>query len=96
MYVAVGNCEMWIFLRQPGGKIKLLFEAEGTRLVTRDNNDEGFADLVVTFHDTGFESSFTVLRWNKTEYKTVDCYIVRSDPAHPAAPKVIETCGKQP
>jgi hypothetical protein len=90
----VGNREMWIFLWQPG-KIKLLFVAEGTGLMARNSHDEGSPDLVVTFHNTGFETSFTVLRWNKAEYKTVDCYIVRTDPAHPAAPKVIETCGKQ-
>ncbi len=37
--------------------VPLLFAAEGTGLMARNSHDEGSPDLVVTFHNTGFETS---------------------------------------
>jgi hypothetical protein len=62
----VGNCMMWIFLREMG-TVKLLFATEGNGLMVRNNNPKGLPDLIATSHGSAFETSFTVYRWNKVQ-----------------------------
>jgi hypothetical protein len=88
---ATGNCELWIFMRR-SGKARLILEEEGLDLVAGEKTSHGFTDLVVPFHNSGSETSFSVYRWDNLAYKRVDCYIATSDPTHPEQPAITHDC----
>ena len=78
-------------MRQPG-KARLILEEEGLGLLAGKGVSQGFTDLVVPFHDSGSETSFSVYRWNNLEYKRIDCYLVTSDPLHAEKAATIHDC----
>ncbi len=83
-----GNRQLWIFMRQ-SGKVRRTLDDEVNGLIVGRNCYAGFTDVLVSFHNSAFESSFTAYRWNGTIYKRIDCYLATSDPRQPAKSAVI-------
>ena len=71
---ATGNCAFWIFERCDSG-LKLLLDTRGKdgiggaeSLSIEPSRTHGFYDLVVATHDSGFEKSLGVYRYNGRVY----------------------------
>jgi hypothetical protein len=90
-----GNCLLWIFIRQRG-EARLILAEEGTGLLAGSGSYQGFTDLLVPFHHSGFETLFRVYRWNNLEYKRTNCYVATSDPFHLEKPAAIQDCPGPP
>lgn len=57
--------------------------SQGTALLAGTASHEEFMDLVVSFHNSAFETSFRVFRRDDIEYKRIDCYVATLNPESP-------------
>jgi hypothetical protein len=87
-----GDCPLWIFIRELG-QVRLILDDEGNGFFAGSTLSQGFKDVVVPFHHSASETSFSVYRWNAREYKRIDCYSAILDPVS-GKPSAIRDCAK--
>jgi hypothetical protein len=79
-----GNCPFWVF-RKMNGAYKLLLNGVGQTFTLQQSYTNGFRDIVVAMHDSAFESSLTLYRYDGTSYHDRECHIAswadRNDPS---------------
>ena len=83
----MGNCLLAVFLWQKG-KLLPVLGGPGKGIIVRDHSHRGFPDIALTFRESMGVASYLVYRWDKTEYKTIDCYVVTER----GEPVVVESC----
>lgn len=69
---ASGNCPFWIFQKDTGG-YKLLLDDQAETF-TIQGNTNGFKDIVLSYHDSAFESGVDLYRYKEGQYHDVGCY----------------------
>lgn len=68
-----GNCSFWVFEKTPRG-YKLLLNGFGQTFTVEKASTNGFRDIVVSTHDSAFDSMITVYRYKGGSYHDVACY----------------------
>lgn len=70
---ASGNCPFWLLRKKAEGYTLLLEDTVETFTVQKTRTN-GFSDIVLASHDSAFEETIDVYRYEGGEYKDVGCY----------------------
>ena len=68
-----GNCAFWI-LRRQGDSYAPLLRAEAQTFTLQRTRNLGFLDIVLTRHDSAFQSEVRVYKFDGESYKEAGCY----------------------
>jgi len=68
-----GNCAFWI-MRPRGDSYSPLLKAEAQTFTIQPTRTHGFYDIVLTRHDSAFESEVKVYRFDGEHYQEGECY----------------------
>lgn len=68
-----GNCSFWVFQKIHDG-YKLLLQGFGQTFTIQKETTNGYRDIVVSMHDSAFDSVITVYHYNHGAYEDVACY----------------------
>lgn len=70
---AGGNCPFWVFQKTPDGYQLLLDDSAETFTIQKASTN-GFSDIVVSNHDSAFESGLGLYQYKDGKYREAACY----------------------
>lgn len=70
---ASGNCPFWVLQKKPDC-YKLLLEDTVETFTVQKTRTNGFSDIVLASHDSAFEQTIDVYRYEGGAYKDAGCY----------------------
>jgi len=76
----VGNCVFWI-LRRRGNSYFLLLRSEAKLFTLQPSRTHGFLDIVLTRHNSAFDSEVRVYQFDGQSYQESDCYWAEWEPS---------------
>ena len=84
---AHANCPHWIY-RKTGDDYQLLLTTAGQTLTTEKTMSNKFFDLRADGSDTAFETSYSIYKFDGSEYKATDCFTVNHEKKKPKTTRV--------